>query len=209
MTTAENRVEGLGRRDKNMRLKLDRIESAATALFDELGFDAVTTQSISDRADVAAGTLFRYAASKSELLIMVYNAKLRDAIDRGRSAAAGMTSAADAVTALVEPAVISAARFPENSAVYQRELLFGSPGERYRQEGLSLIADLEADIAARLTAEPGGVTRDADAARLAASSILAVQHLTIARLYTGAHSGHNPTADLRGQINQIVAGLDS
>ncbi|MGP3708967.1 helix-turn-helix domain-containing protein [Gordonia paraffinivorans] len=39
----------------------------------ERGFSAVTTQEVSARAGVAAGTLFRYAATKSELLLMVYN----------------------------------------------------------------------------------------------------------------------------------------
>jgi AcrR family transcriptional regulator len=57
--------------------KHKRIFAAATVLFDEHGFEAVTTQQISDRADVAAGTLFRYASTRGELLLMVYNAQFR------------------------------------------------------------------------------------------------------------------------------------
>ena len=64
-------VAAASRRDRNMRDKRDRIFRAAAELFAERGFAAVTTQEVSDRADVAAGTLFRYAATKSELLLMI------------------------------------------------------------------------------------------------------------------------------------------
>ena len=60
----------VGRRVQNMRDKRERIFRAAHELFTERGFDRVTTQEISERADVATGTLFRYAASKSELLLL-------------------------------------------------------------------------------------------------------------------------------------------
>lgn len=73
------------RRDRNMRDKRDRIFRAASELFAERGFAAVATQEISDRADVAAGTLFRYAASKSELLLMVYNEEFRAALEDGEA----------------------------------------------------------------------------------------------------------------------------
>lgn len=52
-------VAAASRRDRNMRDKRDRIFRAAAELFAERGFAAVTTQEVSDRADVAAGTLFR------------------------------------------------------------------------------------------------------------------------------------------------------
>jgi AcrR family transcriptional regulator len=45
--------------------------AAARELFAERGVSGVTTQQIADRADVAIGTLYRYAATKAELLIMV------------------------------------------------------------------------------------------------------------------------------------------
>lgn len=51
------------------------------------------------------------------------------------------------------------------------------------------------------------MTDDHDAARVASSSVFAVVHLAIARLYTGAHRGHDLRDDLRHQIAQIVRGL--
>ena len=68
-----------GRRDRNMQDKHGRIFQAAAALFEAHGYAGVTTQAISERADVGAGTLFRYASSKDELLLMVLNQALRAA----------------------------------------------------------------------------------------------------------------------------------
>lgn len=193
-----------GRRERNMQLKQERILLAASELFEERGFAAVTTQEISERADVAAGTLFRYAASKSELLLMVYNEHLRDSIAEGMRRAAAESPLGDAVFAMVAPLLESAARRPENTAVYQRELLFGPATEQYRGAGLALIGGLEAAIAERLTDE----LRDlgADQARLAAASIFAATHLAIARMSTGAHPQHDALGDLRTQVTQIIAG---
>lgn len=198
-----------GRRDRGMQQKRNRIQSAATELFDEFGFEAVTTQRISDLADVAAGTLFRYASSKSELLLMAYNDKLRAAVREGKEAAEAIDEPLPAIVALVEPLVARAAEWPENSAAYQRELLFGSPDEKFRVEGLELVAELEAAIAAQLTANAESPSVGPDEARLAASSIFAVVHLTIARLFTGAHADHDPSSDMRRQICQIIAGVIS
>ena len=73
------------RRDRNMDAKRARIQEAARELFWRDGYAGVTTQAVSDRADVAAGTLFRYAATKADLLLMVYNLEFAEAIAAGRS----------------------------------------------------------------------------------------------------------------------------
>lgn len=202
-------TNAVSRRSRSMEAKQRRISEAAAELFDAKGFSAVTTQQISDRADVAAGTLFRYAASKSELLLMVYNSKLDEALREGLERAESVSDPVEAVVALVEPLVTRASESPENAATYQRELLFGSPSERFRLEGLAHVQAFEEALAARLVdSDRGrGVTDDHDAARVASSSVFAVVHLAIARLYTGAHRGHDLRDDLRHQIAQIVRGL--
>ncbi|MFI9402640.1 TetR/AcrR family transcriptional regulator [Nocardia sp. NPDC052316] len=209
MTTPE--AAHTGRRVRNMRDKQSRIFEAAAALFAERGFDSVTTQQISDRADVAAGTLFRYASSKGELLLMVYNEEFRTALELGEQESRSEGDPVRAVLAMVGPILRAADRRVENTVAYQRELLFGAPTEQYRAEGLALVARLEAMIAERLTAE---VTTDgADAkdlfarALLAGRSVFAVLHLILARPSTGAHPGRDATGDLRDQIAQIVAGF--
>ena len=62
-----------GRRERNKQEKLDRITAAASELFAERGVDEVTTQEIADKADIGTGTLFLYAKTKGELLLLVQN----------------------------------------------------------------------------------------------------------------------------------------
>ncbi|MFE3102165.1 TetR/AcrR family transcriptional regulator [Nocardia tengchongensis] len=199
----------VGRRQRKMHDKQSRIFEAAATLFAEQGFDQVTTQQISDRADIAAGTLFRYAATKGELLLMVYNEELRTALEDGAGEARAQTDTVAAVSGMLGPLLRAAAQRAENTIVYQRELLFGSPTDKYRSEGLALVARLEAMIAERLIADAGesGSARVEEQARLAGRSIFAVLHLALARPATGAHPGHDAIGDLRAQIAQIVAGF--
>ncbi|WP_308471329.1 helix-turn-helix domain-containing protein [Pseudoclavibacter sp. AY1F1] len=63
----------VGRRGRAKQDKHERIMRAAKALFTHHGISGVTTQQVADEADVAIGTLFLYAATKAELLIMVQN----------------------------------------------------------------------------------------------------------------------------------------
>ncbi|MGW2660473.1 TetR/AcrR family transcriptional regulator [Nocardia tengchongensis] len=199
----------VGRRQRKMHDKQSRIFEAAATLFAEQGFDRVTTQQISDRADIAAGTLFRYAATKGELLLMVYNEELRTALEDGAGEARAQTDTVTAVSGMLGPLLRAAAQRAENTIVYQRELLFGSPTDKYRSEGLALVARLEAMIAERLIADAGesGSARVEEQARLAGRSIFAVLHLALARPATGAHPGHDAIGDLRAQIAQIIAGF--
>ncbi|WP_084635255.1 TetR/AcrR family transcriptional regulator [Propionicicella superfundia] len=202
-----------GRRVRNMQDKHDRIFRAASELFAERGFGDVSTQEVSNRADVAAGTLFRYAASKGELLLMVLNEELRGALEVGERRAASEPDTVEAIFHMVEPILERASLMPENSVVYQRELLFGPSNERHRAEGLALVAGLEARIAARLRAEAQsrGLLPDPDRAVLAGAAVFAVAHLAVARFSTGAHPGRDLRTDLREQIrlstNGYLAGL--
>lgn len=78
----------IGRRERAKQDKRERIMAAARELFAERGVGGVTTQQVADRADVAIGTLYLYAATKAELLIMVQHQKFAAAIDNGLAAAA-------------------------------------------------------------------------------------------------------------------------
>jgi AcrR family transcriptional regulator len=194
-----------------MQDKRLRIFEAANALFTERGYDAVGTQEIAERADVAAGTVFRYASSKAELLLMVYNRELRDAIDVGARAAVAHADPVESVDALVQAVLASSARNPANVVAYQRELLFGPATEQYRAAGLALVGELEHAIASRLVAAARSAGVD-DAlilreAQRAARTVFAALSLLLAGPSTGAHPGADPTEELRGQIAQIVRGF--
>ncbi|OXR42783.1 TetR/AcrR family transcriptional regulator [Nocardia cerradoensis] len=203
----------VGRRARNMRAKQSRIFEVAARLFAERGFAAVTTQQISDRADIAAGTLFRYASSKGQLLLMVYNEDFRSALETGARRARDIADPVGAITALLRPILVAAARNTENTIAYQRELLFGPPEETYREQGLALVAQLEAVLAEILltavagSGEPTAAQREA--ARVAGRGLFAVLHMALVRPSTGVHPHHDPIADLHAQIAQLVAGFRS
>ena len=204
--TTPSELEQVNRRTRNMREKQNRIFDAASRLFAEKGFRAVTTQEISDRADIAAGTLFRYASSKGQLLLMVYNEDFRAALDSGERLARAERDPVAAITALVRPILAAADRNTENTIAYQRELLFGPPDETYRAQGLALVARLESAMSDILVTavDPVATPAQREAARIAGRSIFAVLHMTLVHPATGADSG---AADLSAQITQLVAGF--
>lgn len=62
----------LGRRERNKLEKRARIVAAARRLFNGQGFAETTTLQIAEAADIGTGTLFLYARSKEDLLVMVF-----------------------------------------------------------------------------------------------------------------------------------------
>lgn len=79
---ARNPQSGESRRERNKRDKLARIVAAARALFQTQGYDKTTTQQIARAAEIASGTLFLYAKSKEDLLLVVFNDEMRELIER-------------------------------------------------------------------------------------------------------------------------------
>lgn len=146
-------IPPLGRRERNKQAKLDRITAAASELFAEHGVDDVTTQQIADAADIGTGTLFLYAKTKGELLLLVQNAHYASALGRGRTAAAAATNALDGVLALITPIVECNRVQVDNGRTYLREMVFGDPTEPHHAEALSIVGQTEeavADVLARL-----------------------------------------------------------
>lgn len=151
MTAAPQRV---GRRERNKQEKLDRITAAARELFAEHGVDEVTTQQVAERADIGTGTLFLYAKTKGDLLLLAQNASYADALERGRAAAESAADTSAAVLAIVGPVVECNRKQVENGRTYLREMVFGDPEEPHRQTALSLALQTEEAIAAVLARDP-------------------------------------------------------
>lgn len=140
-----------GRRERNKSDKQQRIFDAADALFAERGYAAVTTQQIAERADVAAGTVFRYASSKSELLLMVHNQRYRRALEYAERHLPPAGHFAERLAALLTPIVHFGRLNDENTAAYGQAMLFGSSHEPYRTEALQLMDRLQQRVAEVLT----------------------------------------------------------
>lgn len=76
VTAPETAPAGIGRRERNKLEKRSRIVAAARRLFAEQGFAETTTQQIAESADIGTGTLFLYARSKEDLLVMVFHEEM-------------------------------------------------------------------------------------------------------------------------------------
>lgn len=136
----------LGKREANKADKLKRIREAAEALFTERGYDDTTMREIARQAKVALGTLFLYASNKRDLLFLIANETMEDAVDEAaRRASPG--------TPLIENFVILSVLhlriFGARAALFRlvlRELLFydtGEQGERATHNRARLLRLIE------------------------------------------------------------------
>jgi AcrR family transcriptional regulator len=76
MVIAFEHAAPAGRRERNKQEKRTRLIAAARRLFARKGFDAATMQDIAQAADLGLGTLYLYAPSKEDLLILVSREEL-------------------------------------------------------------------------------------------------------------------------------------
>jgi AcrR family transcriptional regulator len=75
-------VSTLGRRERGKLEKLERIRAAAHRLFAKQGFANTTTRQIAAEADIGSGTLFLYARTKEDLLVLIFQDEVGRAVDR-------------------------------------------------------------------------------------------------------------------------------
>ncbi|MFB8371331.1 TetR/AcrR family transcriptional regulator [Pseudarthrobacter sp. NPDC055928] len=174
--------KSVGRRERNKQEKLDRITAAASELFSVHGVDEVTTQQIADKADIGTGTLFLYAKTKGELLLLVQNSSYRDALQRGRAAAEKTPDVLDAVMAIVRPVVECNRTQIDNGRTYLREMIFGDPEEPHHRQALALSAETEEAIVAILLRDESVTETQATARAHIVSAIMFVSMAVAANI---------------------------
>lgn len=193
--------QSVGRRERNKQEKLDRIVTAASELFAEHGVDEVTTQQIADKADIGTGTLFLYAKTKGELLLLVQNAKYAEALEQGRADAEAVPGVLDAVLAIVRPLVECNRIQIDNGRTYLREMVFGDPEEPRHGAALAIVAQTEEAVAAVLRRDER--VTEGDAATLA-HIVSAVMFLSMAASVNIALSVEEIVQDIRRQVDVLL-----
>ncbi len=191
----------LGRRERNKQAKLDRITAAAAKLFAAHGVDDVTTQQIAELADIGTGTLFLYARTKGELLLLVQNAAYAAALERGRLDAEHTADILAAVMAIVRPIVECNRTQVDNGRTYLREVVFGDAEEPQRRAALIIVAQTEDEIAALLRRD--GLATKGEAATLA-HIVSAVMFLAMAASANLAADTDAILDDIRDQVGALL-----
>lgn len=195
----------VGRRERNKQEKLERIMVAAGALFAERGVDDVTTQEIADAADIGTGTLFLYAKTKGELLLLVQNAHYSRALEEGRSAAAATSGAIDGVLALLAPVVACNRTQVDNGRTYLREMIFGDAAEPHHAEALRVVSESEQTLIDLIVTRAGRSEADAGVlARVISSGLL----VAMASAPTADTSVDEILAIVRAQVTAILSGVE-
>lgn len=193
----------VGRRERNKQAKLERIVAAAGDLFAARGVDDVTTQEIADAADIGTGTLFLYARTKGELLLLVQNAHYEQALVEGRAAAEARRGALDGVMALLAPIVECNRAQVENGRTYLREMLFGDAQEPHHAEALRFVAETEQTVTDLIASRTG---RDHDDAAVRARLIAAAMFVTMASAASPDISVADILASVRAQASVVIEG---
>lgn len=193
--------EPLGRRERNKQQKLERIMAAAAELFAAHGVDDVTTQQIADKADIGTGTLFLYAKTKGELLLLVQNAHYAEALEQGRAEADAAPDTLEAVMCIVRRIVDCNRIQIDNGRTYLREMVFGDPAEPHHCAALSIVAQTEEAIAGILASDKPARPDDAETT---ARIISAIMFLSMAASANAALSIEEISQDIRTQIGVLL-----
>lgn len=190
-----------GRRERNKQDKLDRIAAAASELFAERGVDDVTTQEIADRADIGTGTLFLYAKTKGELLLMVQNSAYEDALRDGVRAAESESDALAAVLAILRPVVECNRKQVDNGRTYLREIAFGDVNEPYHRTAFELSVRTQQAVAdvLRRSSSPRP-----DMADEQAQVVSAIMFVTLAVVTNAGRPVEEIVEEIRAQVRVLL-----
>lgn len=203
MTKAPKReASDLGPRERNKLDKRDRITRAAWELFARDGFDATTTAAIAERASVAKGTLFLYAADKDDLLMLVMHDRLAEATDRAFATAPARAPLVDQCVHVFVALYELYASLPRGLGLIFVKLVSTARGPNADRVGaltqalLSRLASL-----VRAAQERGEVAEDVQPL-VAASNLFAAYFMVL----FGWLSGLSPTMDvLRAQLEALLS----
>ena len=196
---------GTSLRERKKTAKQERILEAATRLFAEKGYEAVTTAEIAEAAEVGVGTLFRYAGSKAELLVAVMNSRFAEGIEAGLSEATEGRAMAESIVTILRPFVEESMTHPENMLAYEREALFGSV--EHREEATSSVSRIEQAILQVMLlhrARPRDPSADLEDI---AHAIYAVLYLDIVKVTTGRSAMADLPARVRRSVDFLTGAL--
>jgi AcrR family transcriptional regulator len=119
-----------GRREQKKLETRERIRAAAADLFARHGYGAATMRGIAERAHVALGTLFNYAADKRDLVFLIFNEELNAVTDVALAAPRADQPFVDQLLAVFGVHYRWLATKPALARILLQELTFYSSGKQ-------------------------------------------------------------------------------
>ena len=196
-----------GRRERGKREKLSRIVAAARSLFRVKGFAETTTAEITEAADVGSGTLFLYAKSKEDLLVLVFKGELTEWIERVYKAIPTDISLMDRVELLFDGNIAYHARDTVTARELIREIAFlGNPDRR--EDVLSIMSGVVDKLEQFVvSAQQRGEVWEGVDARSAAECMFSIYFQRL-QYWLGGYSDYEEfRVDLRRLIKVVIEGV--
>lgn len=120
----------IGRRERNKLEKQRRIVAAARRLFAEQGFAETTTLQIAEAADIGTGTLFLYASSKEDLLLLIFKDEMLEVAHTSLAQVTPDQSSIDSIMAVFERMVDYHSKDMDLTRILLREQIIPSNDRR-------------------------------------------------------------------------------
>jgi AcrR family transcriptional regulator len=196
--------EGIGRRERNKLEKRNRIVAAARHLFAAQGFADTTTQQIAEAADIGTGTLFLYARSKEDLLVMVFHDEMLATAQEAFRDLPGEMPLIDQVMQVFERMVLYHERDLGLARLLLKEILM--PDRQDRSEELShLMRSIYGGLAQLiLAAQRNGSISERFEPDLTAQSLFAIYYLGLLSWLGGIASREAFFIQLRRQLAMLL-----
>jgi len=195
------------RRDQNKVEKRGRIIAAARALFTHKGFDATTTQEIAEAAGVAAGTVFTYAKTKDDLLILVFHDEMLEVVENAYKASRKQSDLLDQVIVFFDTLIAYHERDLPLARALMRQLGYVS-GDDQRMLVRELMRSLYGKLALLVESAKGKGEVTASSPLLAsARSLFAIYYLHLGEMLNGYIDRAQLDRALRAELGLLMRGL--
>jgi AcrR family transcriptional regulator len=197
----------LSRREQNKQEKRGRIIAAARALFTHKGFEATTTQEIAEAAGVAAGTVFTYAKTKDDLLILVFHDEMMEVVEKAYRTSRKQEGLLEQSLAFFDALVAYHLRDPTLAHALMRQLGFVDSADQR-----ALVAELMRTLLGRLAqlvelAKAGGEVAASTPVTASARSLFAIYYLHLGAMLSGYFDRGRFDRVLRIDLGLLLTGL--
>lgn len=201
------RATPLGRRERAKAEKRHKIVEAARYLFLKNGFDATTTSQIAERADIGSGTLFIYAPTKEDLLIMVFHDEIMEV---SRQSFAGVPADRPLIDQLMHVFGHMITYHGHDIALHHRitRLLLDTSSEGRRADMLDRLALVYGGLGDLLTAKvEAGEVRASVNPDEAARMLFSIYYMTLLMWLAGLCDRAACLPRLEGELRLAIDGL--